>query len=60
MSGADGIYTIELSYPIGDLEVNEVSIKYAEVTGWTAQGFYEISSYWVSDSLSMTRLDGTQ
>lgn len=60
MSGADGTYTIELSYPIGNLEVNEVSIQYVEVTRYTAQGFFEISSYWVSDSLSITRLDGTQ
>jgi hypothetical protein len=60
VSGADGIYTIELSYPIGDLEVNEVAIQYAEVTRNTAQGFYEMSTYWVGDSLSITRLDGTQ
>lgn len=59
MPGADGIYTIELSYPIGDLEVNEVGIQYAEVTRYTAQGFNEMSSYWVSDSLGITLLDGT-
>jgi len=50
-SGADGIYTIEIRYPLGDLEVDEVSIKFAEITKYTDQGFYETSSYWVGAPL---------
>lgn len=50
-SGADGIYTIEIRYPLGDLEVDEVSIQFAEVTRYTDQGFYETSSYWVGAPL---------
>jgi len=49
--GADGIYTIEIRYPLGDLEVDEVSIQFAEVTRYTDQGFYETSSYWVGAPL---------
>ena len=47
ISGADGIYTIEILYPLGDLSVYEVSIQFAEVTKYNAQGFYETISYWV-------------
>jgi len=56
-SGADGIYTIEILYPLRDLKVDEVSFQFAEVTKYTAQGFYEISSYWISDSLCMSNVD---
>ena len=50
-SGADGIYTIEIRYPLGDLEVDEVSLQFAEVTRYTDQGLYETSSYWVGATL---------
>jgi hypothetical protein len=50
-SGTNGIYTIEILYPLEDLKVDEVSFQFAEVTKYTAQGFFEISSFWVGTPL---------
>jgi len=49
--GADGIYTIEIHYPLGDLKVDELSIQFAEVTKYNVQGFFETSSYWVGATI---------
>ena len=50
LSGEDGLYTIEIRYPIDENEnIIEIGFQYAEVNTYTAAGFYEKSTYWVSE-----------
>jgi len=50
LHGADGLYTIEIRYPIDENEnVTKIGFQYAEVNTYTAAGFFEKSTYWVSD-----------
>lgn len=47
--GADGIYTIEIRYPIDENEnITNIEFQYAEVNTYTAAGFFEKSTYWIS------------
>ena len=50
VSGEDGLYTIEIRYPIDENEnIIEIGFQYGEVTTYTAAGFFETSTYWVSE-----------
>ena len=50
LPGADGLYTIEMRYPIDENEnVTKIGFQYAEVNTYTVAGFYEKSTYWVSN-----------
>ena len=49
LPGVDGLYTIEIRYPIDENEnITNIEFRYAEVNTYTAAGFYEKSTYWVS------------
>jgi hypothetical protein len=44
--GVDGLYTVELVFPLYGMNVNSISIHFFEVTKFTSEGTFETSSYW--------------
>ena len=43
--------TVEISFLLDGVNVTSVSIQFFEVTKYTDEGFFEISSYWVANPL---------
>lgn len=52
--GAEGLYILEIRYPLNDLDVSDFGVQYEEVTKNIGAGEKELATIWVSENYSLT------